>query len=120
VALTAALANAVRLARAVLLAGATVVMIAGCTAPSGVGARALSLGEEPYRIGELRVWIRPQPEVDLLCRISRPELARSVRVLGCYLPETRTIVTVDDARVLTHELKHYFEGRWHDVSAESP
>jgi hypothetical protein len=112
--------NAVRRMRAVVLVGAAAAMVAGCTARSGAGARALSLGEEPYTIGELRIWIRPQPEVELLCRMSRPALPRNVRVLGCYVTETRTIVTIDDAWVLMHELKHYFEGRWHDESAESP
>jgi hypothetical protein len=122
VALTGALGtvDAVRLTRAVVLVGAVAALVAGCTAPSALGARALSLGEEPYGVGELRIWIRPQPEVELLCRISRPDLTRNVRVLGCYVAETRTIVTIDDAWVLMHELKHFFEGRWHDDSAESP
>jgi hypothetical protein len=112
--------NAVHLLRAGVLVGAVAAMVAGCTARSGVSSRALSLGEEPYRVGELRIWVRPQPEVELLCRMSRPALAPNVRVLGCYVAETRTIVTIDDAWVLMHELKHYFEGRWHDEFAESP
>ena len=112
--------NAVHLLGAGVLVGVVAAMVAGCTARSGVSARTLSLGEEPYSLGELRIWIRPQREVELLCRMSRPALAPNVRVLGCYVAETRTIVTIDDAWVLMHELKHYFEGCWHDESGESP
>ena len=112
--------NAVRVPCAIVLVGTVAAVLAGCTAQSGLGARALSLGEEPYCIGELRIWIRPQAEVDVLCRMSRPDLPRNGHALGCYVAGTRTIVTIDDAWVLMHELKHYFEGRWHEDPAGSP
>ena len=70
--------------------------------------------DKPYEIGPLKVFIRPQPEVEFLCRLRLPALRRDQRVLGCYLPDTQTIVSVNDIGTLLHEFKHFFDGGFHD------
>lgn len=50
----------------------------------------------------------------MLCRVAGARVPDGRRVVGCYVPASRTIIAIDDAWVLMHELKHYFEGRWHD------
>ncbi len=78
---------------------------------------AAGLKGELYQIGPLRVIIRPQPEVDFLCRLrSSQGLERrpTGRIHGCYLPGEHVIVSTPDPYALLHELKHHFEGRWHD------
>jgi hypothetical protein len=94
------------------LALAAVVLFTACTT-TGVGPQLVNLGAEPHCVGELKIWIRPQAEVDVLCRIAQPAAPTDRRILGCYIEDTRTIVSIDDAWVLMHELKHFFEGRWH-------
>lgn len=68
-----------------------------------------------YEIGPLRVLLRPQPEVEFLCRLHAQQRATpSGRILGCYVPRERAIISTPDAQVLLHEFKHYFEGPFHD------
>jgi hypothetical protein len=95
------------------LALAACLLVAACTTTSGVGPQVVNLGLEPYCVGELKIWIRPQEEVDVLCRMAQPTFPWDRHILGCYIDETRTIVCIDDAWVLMHELKHFFEGGWH-------
>lgn len=94
-----------------------VVLVSACASPGSVGPRVVGFGEPPYPVGTLQVWIRPQPEVEVLCRMAQPDLARTHRILGCYIAETRAIIAIDDAWVVMHEIKHFFEGRWHDDPA---
>ena len=91
-----------------------VLLLAACATRAGVGPQVVRLGAEPYGVGALTIWIRPQAEVEILCRMAQPGLPRDRHVLGCYMEASRTIVSIDDAWVLMHELKHFFEGRWHD------
>jgi predicted small secreted protein len=102
------------IARAGAIALATAALLSACATPAGVGPQVVRLGAEPYGVGALHIWIRPQAEVEVLCRMAWPGLPRDQRVLGCYVEETQTIVAIDDAWVVMHELKHFFEGRWHD------
>lgn len=87
---------------------------AACASSAGVGPAVVGFGEPPYPVGRLQIWIRPQPEVEILCRMARSDQPSTHRILGCYLAETRTIIAIDDAWVVMHEMKHFFEGRWHD------
>jgi len=70
--------------------------------------------ERLHRVGPLTVFVLPQPEAEFLCRLRLPEVRRNRRVLGCYLPDSQTIITVPDPYILIHELRHHFEGRFHD------
>ena len=68
-----------------------------------------------YRVGPLRVLLRPQPEVEFMCRLQTEQQATpSGRILGCYVPRERAIISTPDAQVLVHEFKHYFEGAFHE------
>jgi hypothetical protein len=57
--------------------------------------------------------IRPQAEVELICRLRSSHGAPEGRIHGCYVPADRLIVSTADPYVLMHEFKHYFEGPWH-------
>ena len=96
-----------------VLAAVAALALAACATP-GFGPEGTGLGEAPYRVGEILIWIRPAAEVDVLCRVAGARVPDGRRVVGCYVPASRTIIAIDDAWVLMHELKHYFEGRWHD------
>ena len=107
-----------RLAAWALLAG--IVALAGCATAQAPGAPAeAAFGSggapamEPYTVGPVTVWLRPQPEVEFLCRLRLADVGRNQRVMGCYLPDTHTIIAVADAQVLLHEFKHHFEGKFH-------
>jgi len=97
--------------RIALLAGA--MLAAGaCAAPTH--ERDAQLGGDPFRIGELRVMIRPPREVDILCRMAQ-NAPPQVEVLGCYIETSKLIIAIDDPYVILHEMKHYFEGAWHQA-----
>ncbi|HXA97560.1 MAG TPA: hypothetical protein VN323_18500 [Candidatus Dormibacteraeota bacterium] len=89
-------------------------LLSGCAMPSVyLNDGPTRLGKPPYQVGPVTVVIRPQPEVELICRLRSPESAPSGRVHGCYVPADRLIVSTADPYVLMHEFKHYFEGPWH-------
>jgi hypothetical protein len=71
------------------------------------------LGRSPHQIGPVTVVIRPQPEVEMICRLRSPHMAPDGRIHGCYVPADKMIVSTADPNVLLHEFKHYFEGAWH-------
>ena len=71
------------------------------------------LGRSPHQIGPVTVVIRPQAEVEMICRLRSPHTAPGGRIHGCYVPADKMIVSTADPNVLLHEFKHYFEGAWH-------
>jgi hypothetical protein len=71
------------------------------------------LGQSPHQIGPVTVVIRPQAEVEMICRLRSPHTAPDGRIHGCYVPADKMIVSTADPNVLLHEFKHYFEGAWH-------
>ena len=87
-------------------------------------AAAVSSGPEVYRIGELEV--RLYKDRDNLARELPPVLStlealrvagKQVQVLGYFDRQKKRIYSIDDPRVLLHELKHYLEPDWrHDIS----
>lgn len=89
---------------------------------AGCGSADPSNGQKPpitsgdvYQVGPVRVLLRAQPEVEFICRLhSQQQAAPSGRILGCYVPVERAIISTPDAQVLLHEFKHYFEGPFHD------
>jgi hypothetical protein len=47
--------------------------------------------------------------------------SRQLKILGYYDKETKRIFSIDDTRVLLHELKHYLEPQWrHELGANYP
>lgn len=71
------------------------------------------LGSSPHQVGPVTVVIRPQPEVEMICRLRSPQAAPVGRIHGCYVPADRMIISTADPYVLMHEFKHHFEGAWH-------
>lgn len=71
------------------------------------------VGQSPHQIGPVTVVIRPQPEVEMICRLRSAHVVPGGRVHGCYVPVDKMIVSTEDPYVLMHEFKHYFEGAWH-------
>jgi hypothetical protein len=106
-------AHACRLLAAVIAA----VGLSACanTQPAVRTAGAAAPTADLYEVGPVRVLLRPQPEVEFMCRLHTQQQATpGGRILGCYVPGQRAIISVPDAHVLLHEFKHYFEGPFHD------
>ncbi len=95
------------------MVGAILGTLLAVAAPSAARADDFKIGVDIYKVGPVTVILRPQPEVEFLCRLSLRATASDRRVLGCYLPGKRVIVTNGDPMVILHEFKHYFEGEWH-------
>jgi hypothetical protein len=92
-----------------------VVLVAISSSACGTKAVSSESGTDLYRLGPLRVLLRPQPEVEFMCRLHvQQQTTPSGRILGCYLPREGTIISTPDPHVLLHEFKHYFEGPFHD------
>ena len=86
----------------------------GCTSHGAyLSTGQTQLGQSPHQVGPVTVVIRPQPEVEMICRLRSPHRAPDGRIHGCYVPADRMIVSTADPYVLMHEFKHYFEGAWH-------
>ena len=91
-------------------------------------AAATSSGPEIYRIGELEVRLYKNRETlaqDLPPVLSTLEALRvggnQVQVLGYFDRQKKRIYSIDDPRVLLHELKHYLEPDWrHDIECARP
>ena len=91
------------------------VVLSACASASSARPGATTASPDFYQVGPLRVLLRPQPEVEFLCRLRAQHQAMpNGRVLGCYEPSALTIISTPDPGVLLHELKHYFEGPFHD------
>lgn len=68
-----------------------------------------------YTVGEILVIIRPQPEVDYYCRlIIKKAMPKGRKILGCYNSFIKTILSIADSEIIAHELRHHFEGAFHD------
>jgi hypothetical protein len=86
-------------------------------------AAATSSGPEIYRIGELEVRLYKNRETlaqELPLILSTVEALsvgnKQIKVLGYFDRQKKRIYSVDDPRVLLHELKHYLEPDWrHDI-----
>ena len=80
---------------------------------------------EIIRVGDLEV--RLYQDRDRMSRELPSSLAwtealrigsRQVKILGYYDKENKRIFSIDDTRVLLHELKHYLEPHWrHEIGA---
>ncbi|MDP2601452.1 MAG: hypothetical protein Q8S00_02515 [Deltaproteobacteria bacterium] len=91
-------------------------------------AAATPSGPEIYRIGELEV--RLYKNRDTLAQDLPPILStlaalsvgdKQVNVLGYFDRQKKRIYSIDDPRVLLHELKHYLEPDWrHDIECARP
>ena len=98
-----------------VMAGIGLVLVStGCASHSPyLSTGQTQLGQSPHQIGPVTVVIRPQPEVEMICRLRSAQRAPGGRIHGCYVPADRMIISTADPYVLMHEFKHYFEGAWH-------
>jgi hypothetical protein len=100
-----------------VIAGVGLVLVSTGCASQGQGpylsTGQTQLGTSPHEIGPVTVVIRPQQEVEMICRLRSPQSAPTGRIHGCYVPADRMIISTADPYVLMHEFKHYFEGAWH-------
>jgi hypothetical protein len=81
---------------------------------------------EIFRVGELE--IRLYQDQEKMARELPQSLAlfdalrvgnKRLRVLGYYDEPNRRIYSINDARVLLHEIKHYLEPHWrHEVASD--
>ena len=100
--------------RATLVGAGLTLVSTGCASHAPyLSTGQTGLGGSPHQIGPVTVVIRPQPEVELICRLRSPQGAPGGRIHGCYVPADRLIVSTADPNVLLHEFKHFFEGAWH-------
>ncbi len=82
---------------------------------------------ETYRVGDLEV--RLYQDQDKLARdlpllltlINATKIGdRQLRILGYYDKQKRRIYSIDDARILLHEFKHFLEPDWrHGIGVNS-
>jgi hypothetical protein len=99
----------------VWLIGVGIGILNGCASAPSLTPGATTASADFYQVGPLRVLLRPQPEVEFACRLHVQHQAMpNGRVLGCYVPGQQAIISTPDPWVLLHELKHYFEGPFHD------
>lgn len=98
-----------------VMAGIGLVLVStGCSSHGPyLSTGQTQLGQSPHQIGPVTVVIRPQPEVEMICRLRSAQRAPGGRIHGCYVPADRMIISTADPYVLMHEFKHYFEGAWH-------
>jgi hypothetical protein len=101
---------ATRILQTAILASA---LTTGCaTRGAYLNERPTALGKPPYQVGPVTVVIRPQSEVELICRLRSPHAAPEDASTAAT-PADRLIVSTADPYVLMHEFKHHFEGPWH-------
>ena len=99
-----------RLAAAFVLALA----LSGCATQGGYLSTGQALLDgDTYKVGPITVLIRPQPDVELICKLRGAKVQTTVRIYGCYVPADKMIVSTADHHVLLHEFKHHFEGTYH-------
>lgn len=99
-----------RLAAAFVLALA----LSGCATQGGYLSTGQALLEgDTYKVGPITVLIRPQPDVELICKLRGAKVPTTVRIHGCYVPADKMIVSIANYHVLLHEFKHHFEGAYH-------
>ena len=97
-----------------------------CSAGMVGSSSTLSSNPEILRVGELEV--RLYQDRERMSRDLPPSLAlagalriggKQLQILGYYDERNKRIFSVNDTRVLLHELKHYLEPHWrHEIGAD--
>jgi hypothetical protein len=98
-----------------LVALASLALGACATTPPVSSQQPSAMSTDLFQVGPVRVLLRPQPEVEFMCRLqTQQQTTPAGRILGCYVPREQAIISTSDPYVLLHEFKHYFEGPFHD------
>jgi hypothetical protein len=106
--------------------GLLFLILNACSAATTGLSSALRSDPEIFRVGELEV--RLYQDGEKMSRDLPPSLAsvgalrigaKQLQVLGYYDEQNKRIYSVNDARVLLHEIKHYLEPHWrHEIGAD--
>ena len=101
-------------------------MLTSCSTGMVGSSSALRADPEIFRVGELEV--RLYHDREKMTRDLPPSVAMSgamriggkqFQILGYYDEQHKRIFSVNDARVLLHEIKHYLEPHWrHEIGAD--
>jgi hypothetical protein len=100
-------------------------MLSAC-AVTGEGRRPVGRGNpEIFRVGEIEVRLYQDRETmvkDLPAFLVLLEATRAgdkqIRINGYYDEQNKRIYSIDDARIVIHEFKHYLEPGWtHGIEA---
>ena len=76
------------------IVGLSLTLTTGCATQSAyLNEGPTALGKPPYQVGPVTVVIRPQAEVELICRLRSSHGAPEGRIHGCYVPADRLIVS---------------------------
>lgn len=100
-------------------------ILTSCSTGMVSSSSTLRADPEIFRVGELEV--RLYQDREKMTRDLPPSLALSgamriggkqLQILGYYDEQNNRIFSVNDARVLLHEIKHYLEPHWrHEIGA---
>ena len=112
----------------ITLVSLLLLILNSCSASTGGPSSNLRSDPEIIRVGDLEV--RLYQDRDRMSRELPSSLAwtealrignRQLKILGYYDKENKRIFSIDDTRVLLHELKHYLEPHWrHELGANYP
>jgi len=100
-------------------------ILTSCSTGMVGSSSTLRADPEIFRVGELEV--RLYQDREKMTRDLPPSLAlpgamriggKQLQILGYYDEQNKRIFSVNDARVLLHEIKHYLEPHWrHEIGA---
>jgi len=100
-------------------------ILTSCSTGMVGSSSTLRADPEIFRVGELE--IRLYQDREKMTRELPPSLAlagamriggKQLQILGYYDEQNKRIFSVNDARVLLHEVKHYLEPHWrHEIGA---
>jgi hypothetical protein len=105
--------------------GLLLVSLNACSAATTVSSSVFRADPEIFQVGELEVRLyqdREKMSRDLPLYLGVAQTLRigtkRLQILGYYDKQNKRIFSVNDARVLLHEIKHYLEPHWrHDIGA---
>jgi hypothetical protein len=110
-----------------IFASLLLLILTSCSTGMVGSSSTLRADPQIFRVGELEV--RLYQDREKMTRDLPPALALSgamriggkqLQILGYYDEQHKRIFSVNDARVLLHEIKHYLEPHWrHEIGANS-
>jgi len=99
---------------------AIVLLISGCALTDPTSPQVFRMGELEIRLYKDQAGLSKELPPVLAAVQALSIGGQQVQVLGYFDKENKRIYSLDDTRVLLHELKHYFEPEWeHHVGCVS-
>ncbi len=97
-----------------------ILQMIGALAVIGAFFGGCATASTQYQVGPIRVTVTNQVTVDRECRAQAPNLALlapHAQIRGCYLTapgRAPRIYSTPDVPTVLHELRHHFEGAFHE------